>query len=127
MSATVTANLSRCRPTTAAEGASVTVVLTQAAVDYAKRGLRVLPLQPREKIPVSEQWQDLATADPARVESTWERMRTASAVEEISMTKRSDLAGEQIRRGRVSTGEQPEEREASEQRYFTRRPEKSKS
>jgi hypothetical protein len=60
------------------EATTLTMVLAQAAVHYARRGLRVLPLQPRGKVPVFEEWQERATSDPECVESIWERMPTAN-------------------------------------------------
>jgi hypothetical protein len=56
----------------------LTLVLRDAALDYAARGWRVLPLIPRDKRPVLSEWQKCATSDATTIDSHWDRMPTAN-------------------------------------------------
>lgn len=42
-----------------------------AALEYAARGWRVLPVRPRSKLPAIERWPERATCDPERIEPYW--------------------------------------------------------
>lgn len=42
-----------------------------AALEYARHGLRVLPIKPGEKRPPMPAWQDAATTNPDRINSWW--------------------------------------------------------
>lgn len=46
-------------------------VYREAAVDYARRGWRVLPLRERDKAPRLREWPERASADPETVASWW--------------------------------------------------------
>ncbi len=51
--------------------------LSEAAVWYARRGLRVHPLRPGSKLPLLEGWQTRATTDATTVATWWGRWRGA--------------------------------------------------
>lgn len=52
--------------------------MKDAAITYAKRGLRVLPLQPRGKLPLTEHGSRDATSDAAELERWWSRWPEAN-------------------------------------------------
>jgi hypothetical protein len=52
--------------------------LARAALAYARRGLRVHPCRPGEKLPLLDDWPHRATLDPRRIESWWRRWPIAN-------------------------------------------------
>lgn len=50
----------------------------QAALDYAKRGWRVINVYPGEKRPVGDKWQERATTDPGTIRSWWDERPTCN-------------------------------------------------
>lgn len=46
--------------------------LKQYALEYAAAGFRVLPLKPRNKIPLLKDWTNAASSDPATVAAWWD-------------------------------------------------------
>jgi putative DNA primase/helicase len=51
---------------------------TEAALAYAREGLRVHPLRPRDKRPLLAAWQQRASCDPKQVEEWWSEHPTAN-------------------------------------------------
>jgi hypothetical protein len=56
----------------------VNAALARAALAYARRGLRVHPCRPGEKVPLLEDWPHRATLDPTTIESWWRRWPQAN-------------------------------------------------
>lgn len=52
--------------------------LVKAALKYAKRGWRVLPLRPGTKVPMLLDWQNLATTDPDLIREWWTKTPRAN-------------------------------------------------
>ena len=52
--------------------------LARAALAYARRGLRVHPCRPGEKVPLLEDWPHRATLDPTTIEAWWRRWPDAN-------------------------------------------------
>jgi hypothetical protein len=52
--------------------------LAVAARWYAARGWRVFPLKPREKTPLLQEWQIVATTDPGTIDKWWTQFPTAN-------------------------------------------------
>jgi hypothetical protein len=50
----------------------------RAALAYARRGLRVHPVVPGEKLPLLEDWPNRATLDPTTITSWWRRWPNAN-------------------------------------------------
>ncbi len=57
---------------------TMTNPLMEAALTYAARGWRVLPLKPRDKIPITAHGRDDATTDPPTIRRWWERTPNAN-------------------------------------------------
>ena len=55
-------------------GGSMTADTLAAALDYAARGLRVLPIMPGQKRPPMAAWQHAATTDPTTIEAWWTQL-----------------------------------------------------
>jgi hypothetical protein len=52
--------------------------LARAAISYARRGLRVHPIRPDQKLPLLDDWPSRAALDPRTIESWWRRWPTAN-------------------------------------------------
>ena len=52
----------------------------QAALDYAHKGWRVIPILPAQKRPAINQWQHQATTDTTTINQWWQGKHTACGV-----------------------------------------------
>ena len=51
--------------------------ILDAALAYARRGIRVIPITPRSKIPLIDAWPTQATSDEAIIRAWWKQWPTA--------------------------------------------------
>jgi hypothetical protein len=74
-------------------GQPTTNTLCVAATAAAEAGLFVFPVHPRSKVPAVENWERVATRDPARIRSLWAtRPYNLGPTGALASTQRSGLS-----------------------------------